>query len=140
MTSNLVAQSGIVSFYNEGFSNSWQHSSISSDAIYTHGLSQGFNYQNGFYAPFNPQGVITSTDETIGISISAFPNPTADFAQVSSDKEGDYFYQLYNEFGSLIQSGNFNSKLLLELQNYPSGQYILNVQGDTIWSTKIIKL
>jgi serine protease len=58
-----------------------------------------------------------------------FPNPTSSQLQVESDFRIT-FWQLVNELGQRVKSGNaFSSQLQLDLSELPAGLYLLRVAG-----------
>lgn len=58
-----------------------------------------------------------------------FPNPVKDILQVKLTTETKASFQLFNSKGQVLQSGTFQGQTQLEMGNYPSGLYWLEVQN-----------
>ena len=80
----------------------------------------------------------TSISNKNKISFRAFPNPTNNQLQIEIENyNGNFFVQLYDFTGKLIQTTNKSS---IYLKDHPKGIYLLKVvYGDKIEQIKVIK-
>ena len=80
----------------------------------------------------------------VQLEISAFPNPTVDFLNVSiqGDLTQDLSFQLIDNLGRLITSDSIlNHEAQIEMSDLPAGNYFLNISSKSglIKTFKIIK-
>jgi hypothetical protein len=84
-------------------------------------------------------------ETSLNISLEVFPNPTTDDLNLKiKNFNGEKLsYQLYDMQGKLLKNGKILSKqTLIEMSNYPSASYTVNVvssENQNIQSFKIIK-
>lgn len=74
--------------------------------------------------------------------ISYYPNPVQDRLTIKLDKTplNKGYYRLYNSFGVLIKENVLNQRTTIDMSNFNSGVYILNMMVDNeIISRKILK-
>lgn len=83
-----------------------------SDTVY----SDGFRYISNLSVP-----------SVIQISPRIYPNPTQD--QLHLELNGLHSYTLINSFGKILQEGTFENTMIIDLQRYSSGKYILVLEN-----------
>ncbi len=72
---------------------------------------------------------LVNTFEVNTLPANIFPNPVEDILQVKLTTETKATFQLFNSKGQVLKSGNFQGQTQLEMGNYPSGLYWLEVQS-----------
>ena len=88
----------------------------------------------------NIEGVST-TDQSAVDDLKVFPIPTSDYIQFSGLKDQPHQVQIYNLEGHFIVQNNLKSSEALNVQNLPSGAYIMRIFGDNVnRSFRIIKV
>uniref|UniRef100_UPI0005C762C3 T9SS type A sorting domain-containing protein n=1 Tax=Flexithrix dorotheae TaxID=70993 RepID=UPI0005C762C3 len=76
-------------------------------------------------------GAVTGIEETLlENAVSIAPNPTANFIQINLNKKLSGNYSLTNLAGKEVWKGNFNSNFKIDLREYKSGVYFLNIMTD----------
>lgn len=106
----------------------------------THNLIQGVQLPYEIY-------VVTSVeeeDETIGLTVSVYPNPVMDQfnLRVENSSEKDYTYRFFNAQGQVICDGKVeHDETTISTASLATSFYILNVYSkkQTVKSFKIIK-
>ena len=81
---------------------------------------------NGIDEDCDGSDLSTSTQQLAGLTISIFPNPTADFVNITVSGPLDYRVSVYSLEGRLMLSET-NIKQL-DLQSFSDGTYILELQ------------
>jgi len=86
--------------------------------------------------------LITANEELLDFEVKLFPNPTSDKITIQSDDFKDTTLQITDNFGKQLLQENINkSETILNLSNYSSGQYFLQLERDNKRVVyKIIKL
>jgi hypothetical protein len=110
---------------------------------------------NGYYNPpykmvmakfYDDTSVFTSvpSDESSGrFNVKAFPNPAFDQIRVDVDLPNDqYTISVYNLFGQLISTSDFQNTVVLDLSAFPSGLYTYHIKTPIqgVGSGKFVKL
>jgi len=88
-------------------------------------LTQGFHQPNTFFILYTPEQIKQP------FNVKVFPNPFRENVTIEfPNYNGNYFIELIDYNGSLIESSRVNDQLLLNisLYGYPSGIYFLRVQ------------
>ena len=82
--------------------------------------------------------------EAFGIEVKVYPNPTRNHLTVETKKQSEgLIYTLYDVNGRLLKNGEVEaSRFDLNLSDYPSGSYILQIlqESDLVKSFNIVKL
>jgi len=82
------------------------------------------------------EGIITELDNKLVL----YPNPAINFINMEMEETGLYNVEIYNLIGSLIYSNQVeigkNASLRVDLQDYHTGMYILNVSNSNMAVTK----
>jgi len=98
-----------------------------------------------------PSGVKASPKDTVSVSdkigdqkVTVYPNPTRGLFQVAVtqfDSNKKNYFHLYSLTGTKLQQKNLSgSSTDIDISNYPSGTYLLDVfLGDKVSRWKIIK-
>ena len=81
---------------------------------------------NGIDEDCDGSDLSTSTQQLAGLTISIFPNPTADFVNITVSGPLDYRVSVYSLEGKLLFSET-NARQL-DLQSFSDGTYILELQ------------
>jgi hypothetical protein len=75
--------------------------------------------------------LITANEEVSDVEVKLFPNPTSDKITIQSDNFKNTTLQITDNFGRQILLQNINkSETILDLSNYTSGQYFLQLERD----------
>ena len=95
---------------------------------------------NFFELDFCGQEILSINEPSIKIELSAFPNPTTDFANVTSSEVIDQI-TVYNLLGQeIMELKGSSNQLKIDLSGQPSGVYIAMIEsGSMSNSVKIIK-
>ena len=124
---------------------------LSFTATYVVKLQQHDNYyfaggNDGFlFDDINVESTFVSgISEQEEVKVKIFPNPTADFVNISLSKSNNnYSYKLFSIDGQLIEENNLiNENIIkLNLSNYNAGVYFVNLysNGEMINSQKLFK-
>ena len=89
--------------------------------------------------------IIASSKESLAFSLglSVFPNPTIDKLVLSAEasQQTELNYYLFKLDGKLLLQGTLINSVTMDLSNFPTGTYLLNVTNSTktIQSFKVIK-
>jgi hypothetical protein len=76
--------------------------------------------------------LITANEELQDIEVKLFPNPTSDRITIQSDNFKNTTLQITDVLGKQILQQNINkSETILDLSNYSSGQYFLQLERDS---------
>ncbi|MEO0626741.1 MAG: DUF4465 domain-containing protein [Bacteroidota bacterium] len=68
-----------------------------------------------------------------------YPNPTADFIQISRSTAEEMDCTIYDAFGRLVHQQKVNlPNVRVDLQHLPSGNYSVRLQGERVFSTKLV--
>lgn len=92
----------------------------SSDAIVSAGVQQP-------YACIGESTIVLPDSKIPSLVFSVTPNPTKDNVVVSFFLEGEYQYVLTDVNGKLFEEGWLTNGMILSLQDYLSGTYLLQV-------------
>ena len=86
--------------------------------------------------------LITANQELADLEVKIFPNPTSDKITIKSDNFKNTTLQITDNFGKQLLQQNINkSEIILDLSNYSSGQYFLQLERDNKRIVyKIVKL
>jgi hypothetical protein len=86
--------------------------------------------------------LITANEEFVDMEVKLFPNPTSDKITIHSDNFKNTTLQITDNLGRQILQQNINqSETVIDLSNYSSGQYFLQLERDNKRLVyKIIKL
>jgi hypothetical protein len=86
-------------------------------------------------------GTATSTISIIDQgNVLIYPNPTKNLIQIKLNNTQTYQVVLQNMLGQTVQTNMFNGLGQMDLSDYPSGQYILQIiQNDVVTIKKCIK-
>jgi len=86
-------------------------------------------------------GTTTSTISTVDQgNILIYPNPTKNLIQIKMNNSQAYQVLVQNMLGQTLQSNTFNGSSQMDLSEYPSGQYVLQIiQNDVVTIKKCIK-
>lgn len=75
--------------------------------------------------------LITANEELSDFEVKLFPNPTSDKITIQSDDFKNTTLQIMDNFGKQLLQENINkSETILNLSNYSSGQYFLQLERD----------
>jgi hypothetical protein len=75
--------------------------------------------------------LITANQELSGFEVKLFPNPTSDKITIQSDNFKNTSLQITDNVGRQLLQQNINkSETILDLSNYSSGQYYLQLERD----------
>jgi hypothetical protein len=77
------------------------------------------------------------------MKIEIFPNPATDFINIKSNISSYYLLKIFNITGRLCQEKSFQESLNIDLHNFLSGLYIIQIyqsKNHSIITRKIIKL
>lgn len=84
-----------------------------------------------------PAGTVSSLARNTVENVNVYPNPVKDVLNINA--KGDYSYQLISTDGKIVKDGN-QSKSAVNVQNLPTGMYIMKITQDGKTSThKVIK-
>lgn len=72
---------------------------------------------------------LVNTAEINTLAARIFPNPVQDILQVQLATDVKATFLLFNSQGQVLQSGTFQGQTQVEMENYPSGLYWLEVQN-----------
>jgi hypothetical protein len=84
---------------------------------------------------------VSTTEPFVG-KINIYPNPASELLSIEmpQTENNQIQYQLVNAVGSILQSGLFYSRVDIELTDFPSGIYIVQLKsGNKLSSQKIFK-
>lgn len=81
---------------------------------------------------------LVNTTQPNTLEASIFPNPVNEVLQIRLAETGLANVRLFNTQGSVLQQQNFEGQITLNLSNYPSGIYWLEVSTDTEKAVKRI--
>jgi hypothetical protein len=104
-------------------------------------------YQDSYIGLFST-GVATDCDyitnegePSRGSEFKLFPNPTSSRISLVCPDNRIYSYELRSVFGSLIEQNSFKGQVVLDIQDIPSGLYMITLalKNSIIWSEKVIK-
>jgi Secretion system C-terminal sorting domain len=86
--------------------------------------------------------LITANQELADFEVKLFPNPTCDKITIQSDNFKNTTLQITDNLGKQLLQQNINkSENILDLSNYPNGQYFLQLERENKSAVyKIIKL
>lgn len=92
--------------------------------------SKGENWKGslGLGTPGKENDFTTSIHSIADLKVEVYPNPSNDF--ISIDIYGNYFYKIISSNGQIVMQGNAMLNEKLNIQNLPSGTYLLIVQQD----------
>lgn len=74
-------------------------------------------------------------DNTIIPRFSVFPNPAQNIVVIACTEIGKTNYSIFSASGNQMQSGSFEGSTQLQLENYASGIYFINLQTETAVET-----
>lgn len=75
------------------------------------------------------QGVLAINENSTNPKLQIFPNPARETLTVRLSESDSQSYEIYSNTGQLVKKGNINGKeTKIELQNLPSGVYLLKTQ------------
>jgi len=78
--------------------------------------------------------------ENIEGTLSAWPNPSAEWAQVDwSPADGPAAFAVHDALGRLVASGTLRSGDRIDLRTLPEGQYLLHVAAARAMRTKLLR-
>lgn len=80
----------------------------------------------------------TVEDNTVIPKFSVFPNPAQNTITIACTEIGEAAYIIFNTSGKQMQSGQFEGSTQLQLENYASGLYFIQLQTET--TTETLKL
>lgn len=66
------------------------------------------------------------------IRLNLFPNPGAEYIQISSTNEDILHVKIYNSNGQLLQNGSYFPMQNIDVSNLESGIYLVQVNGVTL--------
>jgi Secretion system C-terminal sorting domain len=76
--------------------------------------------------------LITANEELTDIEVKLFPNPTSDRITIQSDNFKNTTLQITDNIGRQLLQQNINkSETILDLSNYTTGQYFLQLERDS---------
>jgi hypothetical protein len=89
--------------------------------------------------------VITALEKTALVEFDFFPNPTSESLKITvPDQSGQlYIISVYSVHGQLMCSHESSTALTIDMKDYPSGIYFIQLQSKTErinTTTKIMKL
>ena len=79
------------------------------------------------YASIAEETIVLSDSKVPNSAFTVMPNPTKDNVVVSFFLEGEYLYVLTDVNGKLFEEGRLTNGMILSLQDYLSGTYLLQV-------------
>ena len=79
------------------------------------------------YASIAEETIVLSDSKVPNSAFTVMPNPTKDNVVVSFFLEGEYQYVLTDVNGKLFEEGRLTNGMILSLQDYLSGTYLLQV-------------
>ena len=79
------------------------------------------------YASIAEETIVLSDSKVPNSAFTVMPNPTKDNVVVSFFLEGEYQYVLTDVNGKLFEEGRLTNGMILSLQEYLSGTYLLQV-------------
>ena len=112
--------------------------------VYQSFSDNNYTIVQGVQQPFEIS-VIASTEEAhaYNLELSVFPNPTVDVLKLSAEAShpSSLNYRLFNMEGRLLKQGSFTENTEMNLSQYPTGTYLLNISNSvkTIQTFKVIK-
>jgi len=80
----------------------------------------------------------TVEDNTIIPKFSVFPNPAQNTVTITCTEIGEAEYTIFSSSGIRIHNGRFEGSTQLQLENYASGIYFIQLQTETV--AEILKL
>ena len=80
----------------------------------------------GFLQPQLRLVSVKETTESNG-EVKVYPNPCRDFTIIETELDNMAHYRLFSESGQLCKSGQFNGRMILAVNDFPSGLYHLSI-------------
>ena len=138
----MNAQDGFITTGGDGMnSNSIEAFSIGL-VVYTEISGAGGSANQGIQHAFEIYDIsVNEVEEDLAIKV--FPNPTRDQLIISTSKENQFEYSIYNASGAKIQNGYPEGhETRINAEEWPAGIYFLRIQyqSGSIKSYKIIKI
>ena len=83
--------------------------------------------------------IVSSTRVNVPDVISVYPNPTADFIQISHSLPEGVDCSIYDASGRLLlQQKIYQKDEQINIQNLPAGNYVVNLRGKQAFLSKIV--
>lgn len=110
-------------------------------------LSSTDNGQFGMNTPayfcvdnvFSPDPMVNTNQVNVPDLMKVYPNPTTDFIHVTHDATQPMICSIYDETGRLMHQQIISEQSQrISLQQFPSGNYVVMLTGENIFSSKTI--
>lgn len=122
----------------EGETNSWfVPSTAGSYAVI---VSDGVCSDTSTYSPVASGFVTNLKEHKVKNTINVFPNPAIDLLRISSTNNELQSVEIINETGQFVYRTNMISSLIVDMNSFAPGIYILKVgNGKNLYNTKVLK-
>lgn len=75
--------------------------------------------------------LITANEELSDFEVKVFPNPTSDRITIQSDNFKNSTLQIFDNLGrQILQQNIIKSETVLDISNFKTGQYLLQIERD----------
>lgn len=99
----------------------------------TNDLTQGFHQTNWSFVGFE--------DLQNDLQVSIFPNPTSDQLTITTSKNENYSYSIFDNSGRLVSDGKLmKEETQIDVSNYATGQYSISILSESGNQLKVFKL
>ena len=102
------------------------------------GKEQGF-YPDAIAVPQNTEGKATDILDIEQIvkkdKLMVFPNPVKNLLYIDTNDSKEYYYQIYNMAGQMVEEGKFNNKQT-DISKLPAGNYLIRINN----SESVVKI
>ena len=144
MIGNITAQESILSAGGESIGSNGSASFSVGQVFYSFQSNGNYSLSEGVQQPFNEEINTSTENKENKLQYSFYPNPTTNTVTVEINDfiDQDLSYKIINMNGETLKNKLIdNNKTIIEFQNIPKGNYIINIIGKekTIQSIQIIK-
>ena len=101
----------------------------------------GGTNREGVQQPYTARDAQYEGIDALSVSVSVYPNPTADNITLECDQPTQLTFTLYNANGQVLSHGNYQGgQQTIDLQKYAAGSYMLHVASPDNTKMNIYKI
>lgn len=99
------------------------------------------SFSEGVQQPYTARDAQYEGIDALSVSVSVYPNPTADNITLECDQPTQLTFTLYNANGQVLSHGNYQGgQQTIDLQKYAAGSYMLHVASPDNTKMNIYKI